>query len=87
LSADPARENAGGLEDGADHPAGVGKVRVAHPGNGRATGGGPGEAEHDAHRGRLAGAVGAEEAGHRSWLDGEAQILDRVDGAAEFADA
>ena len=36
------------------------------------------EAEDQAHRGRLAGAVGAEEPGHDAGLDGEREVVDRA---------
>ena len=44
-------------------------------------GGRRGEADHDPHRGRLAGAVGTEEAGHRPGLAAEADVVDGGEGA------
>ncbi len=43
--------------------------------------GGWGESDHDAHRGRLAGAVGAEEPGHPAGLADEADVVDGGEGA------
>ena len=59
----------------------VGQVREPPPGDRGGSGRGPGEPDHDPHRGRLAGAVRAEESGHPARGGGEADVVDREGGA------
>ena len=60
---------------------GVGDVVVEVAADGDPAVGGWGEPDHDAHRGRLAGAVGAEEPGHPTGLADEADVVDGGEGA------
>ena len=47
---------------------------------------GHGDADHHADAGGFAGAVGAEEAEHGAWFDGEAEVFDGDLGVVDLAD-
>src|SRR5206468_5387170 len=59
---------------------------VAAAGDQGPAGGRRGQSENDPHRGGLARAVRAEEAGHPSRADGEAQVVNRGDRAEALAE-
>ena len=83
------RVEAGRLQHGTDTGRGVRQVLVVAPGDGRGPGGGMHEAEQHAQGRRLARAVGSEEAGDASGLDGERQVVDgphRPEGLGESPD-
>ena len=65
-----------GVEQYADVPARVGDVVVEVASDRDPAVRGWGEPDHDAHRGRLAGTVGAEEPGHPTGLADEADVVD-----------
>ena len=69
-----------GIEHHADLPSRVGQVPEPATRDGDASRVGPGQADHHPHRGRLAGPVGAQEAGHAACPGGEGDVVH--DGAA-----
>jgi hypothetical protein len=91
----PAQVVAGGaagvqrarLEQGADLAQRGGGVAVGAAVDGHAAGGRPVQPEDHAHRRRLAGAVGAEEAGHPARGDGEGDAVDGGLGAVLLGEA
>ena len=68
--------HAASVEDGADEAGGVAEVGVADAVVADLAGVGPGEPDHHPHGGRLAGAVGADEAGDPAGGDGEGEVVD-----------
>ena len=72
----PARVDRAGVEQRTDLAQRFGVRRERPAVHERLPGGGSVEAEHHPHRRRLAGAVGAEEAGDQPLLDVEAQVVD-----------
>ena len=71
-----ARMHRTGVEQGPDLAQRRSEVDVPLPVDGGDPGGGPVEADHHPHGGRLAGAVRAEEAGDLAGLDVEGQVVD-----------
>ena len=76
-----ARMERGVLEHGADAGGGLLELVVALPVERRRSRRRPHEAEQRAQRRALAGAVGAEEAGHAAGLDVEGEVVDGGDAA------
>jgi hypothetical protein len=76
LSSGPARVHAACVEHRADDTGWVAQVGVGDAVVGDAAAVGAGQADHRAHRRRLAGAVGADEAGHPSSGHSEAEVVD-----------
>jgi hypothetical protein len=77
----------GVLEDRPDLRAGPLELLVPAAGERRGAGRRAHEAEQRAQRRALAGAVGAEEAGHAPGLDVEGQVVDGVDAAKALGEA
>src|SRR5579884_2496104 len=73
-----------GLEQSADDAERSFKILVAPASDCRRAAVGAIQTEDDPHDGGLSGAVGTEEAGHLSWLDREAQMIDGARGAVTF---
>ena len=86
LAAGAAGVLGGGVEQDADLEPGVGQVAEPAPEDVCGAGVGWGEADHDAHGGGLAGAVGSEEAGDPSGLGGEADVVDGGEVAVALGD-
>ena len=76
VAAGAARVEVGRLQRGADDRHRLRDVVVAVAADGRGAAGRADQAEQHAQRGRLARAVGAEEAGDAAGLDGEGQAVD-----------
>jgi hypothetical protein len=70
-----------GVEQRADPAERLGQVGIAATVDEGRSGGGLVKTHHDAHRGRLAGAVGTEESGDLPGLDVEGQVVDGTHGA------
>ena len=66
----------GGVQEDAHLEAGVGEVGEPFSVDGRGAGRRDGQTDHDAHRGGLAGAVRAEEAGDATGQGGEGDVVD-----------
>ena len=79
----PGRVEARRLERRADDPQRLVDLVVGLAADRRGARGRVHQAQDHPQRGRLAGAVGAEEAGHGARLDVEAELVDRPDLAAE----
>jgi hypothetical protein len=71
----------GGVEEDPDVEAGVGDVAVVVAADGDLAGRGGGEPAHHPHRGRLAGAVRPQEAGHPPRLAAERDVVDGAERA------
>ena len=84
--AGPAGVQGGRVEQRADLAQRPDQPGVAAAADQGPAGGRRGESENDPHRGGLARAVRAEEAGHPPRADGEAQVVDRGDRAEALAD-
>ena len=76
VAAAPAGMERIGFDEGTDLSGRIGQVPIGTGSDrGSATVGG-GESEHHLHGGGLARTVRAEEAGHPTWLHGEAEVVD-----------
>ncbi len=74
---------AGGVEERADPGGGRAQLAVPAAEDGHRAGRRAHEVEDHAQRGRLAGTIGAEDAGDGAFLDGEAHVVDGEDLLAE----
>ena len=81
-----ARVDRLGLEEGADVAEREAEVAVGVAVNGDLAGGGGVEADHHPHGGRLAGTVGAEEAGDLAGAHLEAEVVDGDGGPVALGD-